>query len=503
MPPVPPRPNILVAITDDWSFGHAGAYGCGWIRTPAFDRIAAEGVCFTHAFTPNAKCAPARASLLTGRNPWQLKEAGNHAGFFPPEFKVFPEALAGAGYCTGMTNKGWAPGVALCADGSPRPLTGRVFAARTCEPPSPMMNPCDYAANFSDFLAAVPAEQPWCFWFGSSDPHRPYAAGSGVTRGRKDPAAIDRVPGYWPDNDVVRGDMLDYGFAVEYFDTHLGRMLAQLDRLGLAENTVVIVTSDHAMPFPRVKGQPYPFSTHVPLAIRWPAGIAQAGRTADAFVSHVDLAPTLLDLAGVGWQQAGMSPAAGSSLGPLLREGAPVPERTCVYLGQERHDIGRPHDTGYPVRGVVESDWVYLRNFAPDRWPACNPETGYLNCDGSPTKTWILRNRDTPGSRVFWELSFGKRPAEELYDLRTDPDCLRNLAGDPDYRGVKQRLHDQLMATLHRQQDPRVQGQGAVFDEYPVARPEMRRFYDQWQRGQAPHCDWVEPTDFAPLPPGG
>ncbi|WP_199226793.1 sulfatase [Opitutus sp. ER46] len=494
-----PRPNILFAITDDWSFGHAGAYGCPWVDTPAFDRVAREGLLFSQAYTVNAKCAPSRATLLTGLHSWQLKEAGNHAGFFPPEFKVYPEVLEESGYFTGSTNKGWAPGVALQADGSPRRLVGRAFDARTCEPPSPRMNRCDYAANFEDFLAAAPAGRPWCFWYGSSDPHRAYEPGSGARRGGRRPEEIERVPAYWPDNDTVRHDLLDYGFAVEHFDRHLGRMLAALDRTGAADNTIVVVTSDHAMPFPRAKGQPYPFSTHVPLAIRWPAGIAGAGRIVSDFVSHVDIAPTLLQAAGLEASAVGMAPPAGRSLGELLAGHAPAVPRDAVYIGQERHDIGRPGDVGYPVRGIIERDWVYLRNFEPDRWPACNPETGYLNCDGSPTKTHILQHRLDPAGRRHWELCFGKRPAEELYDLRRDPDCLENLAPDAAHAAIRDRLRDRLFATLRETADPRVNGRGAVFDAYLVARPEMRGFYEKWQRGEAPYCDWVEPSDFAPL----
>ena len=106
------RPNILLAIADDWGFGHASAYGCQWTKTPGFDRVAREGLLFTHAYTPNAKCAPSRACLLTGRNSWQLEAACNHICFFPAKFKTYAEALAEHGYFVGKTTKGWGPGVA-------------------------------------------------------------------------------------------------------------------------------------------------------------------------------------------------------------------------------------------------------------------------------------------------------------------------------------------------------------------------------------------------------
>ncbi|HAW29556.1 MAG TPA: heparan N-sulfatase, partial [Planctomycetaceae bacterium] len=118
------RPNILFCIADDASFPHMGAYGCSWVKTPGFDRVAREGLLFNNAYTPNAKCAPSRACILTGRNSWQLKEAGNHMAFFPPEFKTYVESLADNGYAVGKTAKGWAPGVAVDANGKRRDLAG-------------------------------------------------------------------------------------------------------------------------------------------------------------------------------------------------------------------------------------------------------------------------------------------------------------------------------------------------------------------------------------------
>src|SRR5437762_4410655 len=125
-----PRPNILFAVADDWSYGHAGAYGARWLSTPAFDRVARDGVRFTHAYTPNAKCAPSRAILLTGRHSWQLEEAANHMPYFPAKFRGFPEALAAHGYVVGTTGKGWGPGVANDAEGRPRALCGKAYDRR-------------------------------------------------------------------------------------------------------------------------------------------------------------------------------------------------------------------------------------------------------------------------------------------------------------------------------------------------------------------------------------
>jgi arylsulfatase A-like enzyme len=497
------RPNILIAVADDWSYPHAGAYGCRWVRTPAFDRVAREGVLFANAYTPNAKCAPSRACIITGRNPWQLKAAANHVPFFPPEFKSYPEALGEHGYFAGMTHKGCSPAIATNAAGKPRELTGRPFNRRTAAPPTPHISNNDYAANFADFLDAAPTNQPWCFWYGSIEPHRPYEFGSGAAKGGKKIADIDRVPGYWPDNETVRNDLLDYAFEVEHFDRHLGRMLAELEKRGQLDNTLVIVTGDNGMPFPRDKGQEYETSNHLPLAAMWKRGIRAPGRTVNDLVSFIDLAPTFIEVAGLKREQTGMAEFAGRSLTDIFnskKAGRVSSARDHVLLGQERHDVGRPHDWGYPIRSIVKDGWLYLRNFEPTRWPAGNPETGYLNTDGGATKTFILdAHRRAAGDR-FWALCFGKHPAEELYDLKNDPDCLKNLAAAPEQQSRREKLRKQLFAELKRQGDPRMTGNGGVFEAEPYAVPTHRNFYERFIRGEKITADWVNETDFEKAP---
>ena len=496
-------PNILFAIADDWSYPHAGAYGCKWVKTPAFDRVAREGVLFSNAYTPNAKCAPSRACILTGRNSWQLKAACNHVCFFPTEFKTYAEALAEQGYFVGMTCKGWSPGVANDADGKPRAMAGKRFDKRTAPPPTSEISKNDYAANFADFLDAAPAGQPWCFWYGSVEPHRGYEYGSGVAKGGKKTSDLDRVPGVWPDNNVVRNDMLDYAFEVEHFDRHLGRMLAELEKRGALDNTLVVVTSDNGMPFPRSKGNEYEVSNHMPLAAMWKRGIRAPGRTVTDFVSFIDFAPTFIEVAGVKWAQTGMAPAAGRSLTDVFRSeksGRANPARDHVLLGQERHDIGRPHDWGYPIRSIVTDGWIYLRNFEPTRWPACNPETGYLNTDGGATKTVILDAHRKDASDHHWALCFGKRAAEELYDLKNDPDCLKNLATSMEHQTQKSRLQRQLFNELKAQDDPRMSGNGGVFEAEPYAHPGQRNFYERYMKGEKIKAGWVNESDFEKAP---
>ena len=499
----PTPPNILFAIADDWSFGHAGAYDCGWVKTPAFDRVAAEGLLFLRAYTPNAKCAPSRACILTGRNSWQLKAAANHTPIFPPEFKSYAETLAEHGWFVGVTAKGWGPGTAKDADGKPRAIAGRAFNRRSAPPPAKGIGPNDYAGNFEDFLDAAPPGRPWCFWYGAIEPHRSYEYGSGVAKGGKRTADIPRVPGYWPDNEVVRNDLLDYAFEVEHFDRHLGRMLALLEARGQLSNTLVVATSDHGMPFPRGKGQAYDESNHVPLAAMWKRGIRAPGRVVEDYVSFIDLAPTFIELAGLQWGETGMASSLGRSLTDIFastKSGQVNPERDHVLIGKERHDIGRPHDWGYPIRGIVKDNRLYVENFEPARWPAGNPETGYLNCDGGPTKTEVLRARTDPDQRRYWDLCFGKRPGVELYDVGEDPDCLVNLAGRSDARGLQDRLRDQLMTELKAQGDPRMFGEGHVFDEYPYGQESMRGFYERYLKGEKLKAGWVNESDFEKEP---
>ncbi|MBC7367424.1 MAG: sulfatase [Undibacterium sp.] len=505
------RPNILFCVSDDQSFPHAGAYGCTWVRTPAFDRVAREGLLFARAYTPNAKCAPSRACILTGRNSWQLEDAANHGGYFPAKFKTFVEALGAHGYHTGFTGKGWGPGEPGKVDGAPRLLTGRAYSSLRAAPPTAEISPLDYAANFEQFLRERPAGQPFFFWYGGNEPHRRYAAGSGARLGGKSPEQIERVPSVWPDTAAVRNDLLDYAFEIEHFDRHLGRMLAALAAAGELEHTLVVVTSDNGMPFPRAKGTAYELSNHLPLAIRWSGGIARPGRIVGDYVSFVDFAPTFLEAAGVPTDTAGMAPIAGRTLGPLFRDAeAPAAVaragRDHVLVGQERHDVGRPRDEGYPVRGIFRDDFLYLHNFEPTRWPMCDPITGYLNTDGSPTKSLILAQNRLGVNRALWALNFGRRPAEELYDLRADRDCVVNLAADAANAGRRAAMRRQLFEELAAQKDPRMAGQGAVFDHYPHA--SYAGFYERFMRGEKKPTPWVEATDYEKpgfdpeLPPG-
>lgn len=462
------RPNILFAIADDAS--HMSAYNHRFLHTPHFDRIAAHGYLFTNAYTTNPKCAPSRASILTGMHTWQLEEACNHVGVFPAKFALYPDLLEEAGYHVGFTGKGWGPGD-WRRNGLRRNPAGDEYNELKLEPPAgTMISAIDYAANFARFLSARAAGQPFCFWYGGLEPHRPYSEGEG-SRARKRVEDV-RVPAYLPDDEIVRSDLLDYAYEIEWFDAQLGRMLEMLEENGELERTIVVATSDNGMPFPRVKGQMYDADFRLPLALMR-GNREQRGQVIDDLVSFIDFAPTFLQAAGlpVHPQMEGrsLSPLLGHTEPQVAAGGCsfvnPLPYRHAVLMGRERHDLGSEGDRSYPVRCIRMGRYLYVRNFAPDRWPAGNPETGFTNVDSSPTKTLLLGQYEQ-GDSAYYNLAFAKHPAEELYDVEDDPDCMINLAERAEYRLLKQLLCDELFAVLRRTGDPRVQGNGDVFDSY-------------------------------------
>ena len=443
--PAARRPNILLAIADDWSFPHAAAYGDMTVRTPTVDRIAREGVRFTHAFVAAPSCTPSRAALLTGQPVHRLEEGANLHGFLPKSYPVYPDLLEGAGYVVGYTGKGWGPG--------------------RFEPGGRSRNPAGPAfKSFDEFMQKREPGRPFCFWFGSQDPHRPYEAGSGAKAGMRLDSV--RVPRFLPDTLEVRQDLLDYYFEVQRFDRDLGLVIETLERAGELDHTLVIVTSDNGLPFPRAKANVYDGGARVPLVVRWP-GVASAGGQVDALVSLTDLAPTVLESAGL----RPLAAMTGRSLAPLLR-GEAQSGRDRVFVERERHANVRRGDLSYPVRAMRTKDFLYIRNFRPDRWPAGDPELyvavgPFGDIDGGPTKSVLLDRRQEPAMAPLFQLAAAKRPAEELYDLKRDPDELQNVAGRPEYRDAQRRLRAELDAWLRDTGDPRMAGDDDRWDRFP------------------------------------
>jgi arylsulfatase A-like enzyme len=208
-------------------------------------------------------------------------------------------------------------------------------------------------------------------------------------------------------------------------------------------------------------------------------------------VSFIDFAPTFLEVAGIAHGAYGMAPITGRSFTEIFRSdksGRVIPQRDHVLLAKERNDVGRPNDEGYPIRGIVKEGMLYLHNFETNRWPGGQVETGYKDTDESPTTAAVLATEKKPGLKHFFDASFGKSPADQLFDLRHDPDCMTNLAATVSFIALQKQLFDELK----QQEDPRLLGNGRIFDEYPYGNPSARNFYDRAMRGERPAADKVK-----------
>jgi arylsulfatase A-like enzyme len=447
-----PPPNVVFAIADDWSWPHAGAYGDPVVRTPTFDRLADAGVLFEQAFISSPSCTPSRGAIVTGQHFWRLEAGAELWSYWPSKFAEYPALLAEAGYHVGSFRKGWGPG----------------------EHPDQPENPAGPRyGTVEEFFAARPDSQPFCLWFGTSDPHRPYEPGSGVASGMN-LDEIELLP-HFPDAPEVRSDVADYYWEVQRFDRELGALLDMLEAMGELDNTLVFVTSDNGMPFPRAKATVYDAGTRVPFVVSWPRRVPGGRRVTD-LISTTDVAPTILEVVGlpVPPQMTGRSLV---SLLTSSASGRVERSRDHVLVGKERHVPAQeaPVSGGYPMRAIRTDDFLYVRNFLPERWPVGTPhyrdayiENAWLaDTDNSPTKTYIWGLREAPGGKRYYDLSFGKRPAEELYDLRKDPGQLNNLAADPIYAATKSELSRRLMEALEAAGDPRVSGGAESWETQP------------------------------------
>lgn len=483
------KPNILIMMSDDQSFPHASAYGSKMVSTPNFDRIAKEGALFTQAFCPAPGCSPSRAAFLTGRHIWQIEHAGTHASSFDKKYRTFMDLLTEAGYHTGYVGKGWGPGN-FKAGGRDLNPAGKSYGGKG-----------NYAAGFANFLKARPDGAPFAFWFGSSDPHRSYKKGSGRASGKTLEQA--EVPPFLPDTPEIRDDLLDYAYEVERFDRDCGEMLKLLEATGNYDNTLIIVTSDNGMPFPYAKANCTEFGIHMPLAISWKATIP-SGQVCKSLVGFVDLTATIHQTTGI--KAPSTFPLSGHSLRPLLTGKSEDPPRDAVFSGRERHSSSRYRTLSYPQRCIRTDRYLYIRNFKPERWPAGPgqkltkgpgsapgpPHGGYHDIDGCPTLSFLIEKRDDPAIGKFFHLAVDKRPAEELFDIRSDPGCLHNLAALPEHEETKTRLAGRLTAYLKQTGDPRLGPTGDIFETYP------RYSHLRW----FPTPDWVKDSpDSVPAMP--
>ena len=460
------RPNILFCISDDQSYIHTGANGDKIVQTPAFDRVAREGLRFLHAFCDAPTCGPSRSAILTGQPIWRLEEAGNIHSTLPAKFITYTKLLEDEGYAVGFTGKGWSPG-RLEPGGRTVNPAGKKIEGKQLSPKFKSITKIDYAANFEKFMSQVSKDQPFCFWLGTYEPHRSFENGAGIRSG-KDPSKV-AVPPIFPDHPIVRNDILDYYVEIEHFDQMVARAIKTLEISGKLDNTIVVVTSDHGMPFPRAKASLYDDGSRVPLAIRWPNGINKPGRVVDSFINLSDLAPTFLNAAGLNPPKM----MTAKSLMDVFKN-KPNIDRSSAFIAMERHDGCRKGGKGYPCRAIRTKDYLYIQNYKPDRWPAGNPDREFCaryipfgEVDSSPTKSLIMNSKDKPDFKRFYDLAFSKKPAEELYVLKTDPGQLVNVASDKRFIDIRIKMRSQLQKHLIETKDPRALGEEAPWDYYP------------------------------------
>ncbi len=437
-----PRPNIVLMIADDWSYPHAGSLGDKVVKTPTFDRLCTAGVRFSNAYVSAPSCSPARAAILSGQHHWRLGGAANLWGSLHGDTTLFSDLLAANGYLVGKFGKGHWPSHRRHRKTPPLPEGHERFAA---------------------FLARRPDDQPFFYWFGGQDPHRPYQTGVGVESGL-DPAAV-KVPACLADHPAVRADICDYYWEVQRFDRQCGVILRQLEASGELDNTIVIMTSDNGMPFPRCKATLYDMGTRVPLVVSWGARTGADRRVSD-FVGLQDLAPTILQACGI---EVPAAMNARSLLKILTSEnsGRIDATRDHVLTGMEGHVEDNPQ------RAIRTDEFLLIRNHYQGAWPVAKNSEYNFNIDPSPTKTHMMGDRGSATGRRLYRLGFEARARVELYDLKRDPDQLQSVAAVESYSEVREQLERRLDRGLKASADPRALGRGDEFRQY---RQQDRRF---------------------------
>lgn len=506
------RPNILFAFADDWG-RYASAYAAtdgtdgiqDVVTTPNFDRVASEGVLFRHAFVSAPSCTPCRSALLSGQHFWRTGRASILLGaVWDGSIPAYPLLLRDSGYHIGETYKVWSPGSPGDAPyGAGRfsyEKSGRRFnqfsqqVNRMIDGGKSMDDAKqelfdEVTQNFDDFLADREDGQPFCYWFGPTNVHRKWTKGSGKALWGIDPDDLQgKMPPFLPDVPEVREDLADYFGEIKAFDVAVGLLIERLEAMGELDNTILVVSGDHGAPgFPHGKCNLYDFGASVPLAIRW--GKANGGRVVDDLVSLTDLAPTFLEAGNVTVpsQMTGRS-----LLGHLKseRSGQVDPEWRQVFIGRERHVAqARADFKPYPQRAIRTDEYLYIINFEPDRWPLGDPyrldgddpptkeeltESTFATLpdeDAGPTKAWLVGHRNDPQWKDHFEWVYGRRPREELYDLKNDPHQTKNVAEESAYQEARQRLEKRLMGELERTGDPRTFDDGRFFETPPMSGP--------------------------------
>lgn len=518
------RPNILFVFADDWG-RIASAYAKldsskaeesraldktylaldQTVKTPHFDRLASEGVLFRNAFVSAPSCTPSRAALMSGQHFWRAGSASILRGAkWNDSLPAFPLILSENGYHIGETYKVWSPGTPNDAPfGSGKfayekkggrfnqfssNVTKLVKSGETIDGSKQLIYN-EIVGNFESFLEKRESDKPFFYFFGPTNVHRKWQKGSGKKLWGIEPEDLKgKLPPFLADVQEVREDLADYLGEIEALDASLGLLLDRLEQTGELERTMIIVSGDHGPPgFPHGKCNLYDYGTRVPLVIRW--GTSKGGRVVDDLVSLTDLAPTILEASGIK-VPASMT---GRSLLPQLlspQQGQIEPHRDTIYFGRERHvDSARADYLPYPQRAIRTHDFLYIVNFKPDRFPLGdhyrlnddNPpsieeltEDTFATLpddDAGPSKAWLVDHRKDPMWQPLFEHAYGKRPREELYDLRSDPHQMSNVAGQSEYGAIRMDLENRLLNEMVLTQDPRLIDDGKFYETPPMAGP--------------------------------
>jgi N-sulfoglucosamine sulfohydrolase len=428
------RPNIVVMIGDDLGWEDSGPYGNRAVRTPNIDRLAKEGMRFDRAILTCSSCSPSRASIMTGRYPHNTDAEQLHWSL-PRSQITFVEKLKAAGYWTAAAGK-WHLGphvkdrfdVVAEAGTAGFQLSGRK---------SKMIDDGDESgcANWLPALKSRPKDKPFFLWLAALDPHRDYKPNA-IANPHKPEHVI--VPPYFPDTPEVRRDLALYYDEIARLDENIGKMLNELDAQGVTSNTLVIFMADNGRAFPRCKTTVYDSGIKTPFIVRWPARV-KAGATCGSLISSIDIAPTLLELAGV----ERLRTFQGHSF-------AKVFTNPTAKIREHAFAEHNWHDYDAHKRAVRTERFKYIRNF-----DANLPNTPPADAVRSPTFQAMRKLRDAGKLSPQQMACFVKpKPEEELYDVESDPHELRNLAGESQHAPTLQALRDELAKWQKETSDP-------------------------------------------------
>jgi len=401
------RPNFIFFLTDDISFDDIGAYGNTFVKTPNLDRVAAEGMVFDRAYLTISSCSPSRCSMITGRYPHNTGAPELHMPL-PEDQVTFIQQLKEAGYHTILSGKNHM--------GNPERL-GFTEVSSGKGPSG--------SEDWVDLLKDRPNGRPFFAWFASQDAHRGWQADEHAPV--YDPEMIV-VPPYMVDGPETRKELAAYYSEVSRTDTFTGKLIAELRRQGIAENTYFVYCTDNGRPFPRCKTRMYDSGSKTPLII-WRPGTIEPARTR-SLVSAIDFAATFLDLAEVK-----PSPTIqGVSFAAVLKD-PKASVRDYAFTERNWH-VYSAHE-----RAVRHGDWLYIKNAFPEKM-ALSVESD-SKVYPAAIEYWE-RQRANALLPWQWDVQLAPRPKVELYHTLADPHQFTNLAGQLEFQDIQQHLEKVL-----------------------------------------------------------